>query len=87
MGGQTLVISGDKAKIEVDNATNMGIKPSIQEFLILEQDTEPLVIGVQGRWLGKIAAIRPDWSIWTLLVLLWQIRWMKSKIKLRKTQS
>ena len=47
VGGQNLMISGDKAKIEVDVATNMGIKTSIQEFLILEHDTEPLVMGVQ----------------------------------------
>jgi len=30
-------ISGEKAKMEVDISTNMGIKTSIQEFLILEQ--------------------------------------------------
>ena len=47
VGGQTLVISGDKAKMEVDVVTNMGIKTSIQEFLILEYDTEPLVMGLQ----------------------------------------
>ena len=41
------MIYGDKAKMEVDVATNMGIKTSIQEFLILEHDTEPLVMGVQ----------------------------------------
>jgi len=29
MGGQTLVISGDKEKMEVDVATNMGIKTSV----------------------------------------------------------
>ena len=41
------MISGDKAKMEVDDATNMGFKTSIQECLILEHDTEPLVMGVQ----------------------------------------
>ena len=46
MGGQTLGISGDKAIMEVDVATNMGIKTSIQEFLILEHDSELLVMGV-----------------------------------------
>ena len=40
------MISGDKAKMEVDVATNIGIKTSIQEFLLLEHDTEPLVMGV-----------------------------------------
>ena len=33
--------------MEVDVATDMGIKTSIQEFLILEHDTEPFFIGVQ----------------------------------------
>ena len=47
VGGQTLGISGDKAKLVVDVATNIEIKTSIQEFLILEHDSEPLVIGVQ----------------------------------------
>ena len=42
VGGQTLGISSDKAIIEVD----VGIKTSIQEFLILEQVSEPLVMGV-----------------------------------------
>ena len=46
VGGQTLMISGDKAKMEVDVATSMGIKTSIQEFLILEHGMEPLVMGV-----------------------------------------
>ena len=36
------MIYGDKAKIEVDVATNMEIKTSIQDFLILEHDAEPL---------------------------------------------
>jgi len=40
-----LIISGDKVKIDV--ATNMGIKTSIQEFLLLEGDTELPVMGVQ----------------------------------------
>jgi len=40
------------------------------------------------RFSGEIVAIRPDWSIWTLLVPLpWRIRWSQSKIKLKKTQS
>ena len=42
VGGQSLVISGDKVKMEVDVATNMGIKTSIQDFLILENDGEAL---------------------------------------------
>ena len=38
---------GRKVKMEVDVATNMGIKTSIQDFLILENDAEALVMGVQ----------------------------------------
>ena len=34
VGGQNLIISSDKVKMEVDVATNMGIKTSIQDFLI-----------------------------------------------------
>ena len=47
VGCQNLVISGDKVKMEVDVATNMGIKTSIQDLLILESDVESLVMGVQ----------------------------------------
>jgi hypothetical protein len=47
VGGQNLVISGDKVKMEVDLSTNMGIKTSIQDFLILENDGDALVMGVQ----------------------------------------
>ena len=39
------MISGDKAKMELDVATNMGNKTSLQEILILKHDTEPLVMG------------------------------------------
>ena len=46
MGGQNLMISGDEVKMEVDVATNMGIKTLIQDFLILENDAESLVMGV-----------------------------------------
>jgi len=35
VGGQSLVISGEKVKMEVNVATNIGIKTSIQDFLIL----------------------------------------------------
>ena len=70
VGGQTLGISGDKEIMEVDVATNMGIKTSIQEFLILEHDSEPLVMGVQwhSSLVGETVEIPLDWSIWILLV-------------------
>ena len=32
VGDQNLIISGDKVKMEVDVATNMGIKTSIQDL-------------------------------------------------------
>ena len=48
VGVQTLVISGDREKIKVDVATNMGIKTSIQVFLLLEHDSEPLVMESHG---------------------------------------
>jgi len=35
--------------MEVDVATNIGIKTSIQDFLILKNDAESLVMGVQKR--------------------------------------
>ena len=35
LGGYNLIILGDEVKIEVDVATTMGIKASIQELLIL----------------------------------------------------
>jgi len=34
LGGKNMMISGDK--VEVDVTTNMGIKTSVQDFLILE---------------------------------------------------
>jgi len=48
VGGQNLMISGDYVKMEVDVATNMGIKTSIQEFLILGNDTEALFMEFDG---------------------------------------
>ena len=47
VGGQNLVILSDKVKMEVDVATKMGIKTSVQEFLILENYAGALVMGVQ----------------------------------------
>ena len=46
------MISGDIVKMEVDVATKMEVKISIEEFLILENDEEALVIGFNGvlRW-------------------------------------
>ena len=46
VGGQNLMISGDEVKMEVNVATNMGIKTLIQDFLILENDAESLVMRI-----------------------------------------
>ena len=56
MSGQNL---GDN-NLEVDVATNMGIKTSIQDLLILENDAESLVMGVL-RWLGSNVTIPSEW--------------------------
>ena len=47
VGGQNLMISGNKIKMEMDGASNMGVKMSIREFLILETDVEAFIMGVQ----------------------------------------
>ena len=57
VGGQNLIISGDKVKIDVDVTTNIGIKTSIQDFLILENDEESLVMGVQ--WNTSLVGEKP----------------------------
>ena len=40
------MISGNKVKMEMDGASNMGVKTSIREFLILETDVEAIIMGV-----------------------------------------
>ena len=55
VGGQSLVISGDKVKMEVDVATNMGIKTSIQDFLI-------------WRWLLELSHFEIALSIFALCI-------------------
>ena len=59
MGGENLVISGDKVKMEVD----MGIKTEVQKFLILAPDAEALVMGFRGIccWSRSIVEIRATW--------------------------
>ena len=44
VGGHNLMISGDKVKMEVDLATNMGIKTSILDSLILKNVAKSLVM-------------------------------------------
>jgi hypothetical protein len=46
VGGRTLQVSGDKVRLQTRVATNMGRINSIQEFLVLQDDSEDLVMGV-----------------------------------------
>jgi hypothetical protein len=46
-GGQTLALTGDKVKIVVEVVTNMGPHVTLQEFLVMDNDGEDLVMGVQ----------------------------------------
>ena len=57
------MISGNKVQIEVDVAKNMGIKVFLQEFLILEDDTESMVMGVQwhSSFSEQIVEILREW--------------------------
>ena len=48
VGGQNFMNSGDKVKMEVYVATKMGIKASIQDFLVLGNDVESLVWEYSG---------------------------------------
>ena len=87
VGGRTLGISGDKAIMEVDVATTMGIKTAVQDFLILEHDSEPLVMGVQWHSSlveenGRFDPIGQYGYFWPTEVL-----WMPPKIKPKKTLS
>ena len=59
VGGQSLVFSGYKVKMEVDIATNMGIKTSTQDSLILENDGE-FIIG-NGRVVAYFVGRRAVW--------------------------
>ena len=72
MGGQNLIISGDKVKMEVDVdvdvATNMGIKRSIQYLLTLENDAESLVMGVQ--WHTSLVGEKYGDSEWKISIHL-----------------
>jgi len=70
--------------MEVEIVTNMGIKTSIQDFLILENDAESLVIGVQ--WHTSLVGER--WGVSFRMVIHlrpnYRILWNRLKIKLRK---
>jgi hypothetical protein len=46
VGNHSLHVQGDKVRMQMDVGTNMGRRGSVQEFLILDEDSENLVIGV-----------------------------------------
>jgi len=83
---QNFMISGDKVKMEVDVATNMGIKTSIQDFLILENNDESLVMGMQwhtslvGEQCGDSVRMVNIDTFWTNL----SNPWNRLKIELRR---
>jgi len=47
VGGQTLHVTGDRVLIQTEVGINLGNFHSDQDFLILDQDSEDLVMGVQ----------------------------------------
>jgi hypothetical protein len=50
-GGRSLKVNGDRVKLRVLVGTNMGTVADVHEFLILDDDTEDLVMGVN--WHNK----------------------------------
>ena len=74
MDGKNLAILGDKVRMEVDVVTNMGIKKSIQDFFILENDAESLVMGVQ--WYTSLVGEKCGELILTHLGQSYRIPWI-----------
>ena len=46
IGGQTLQVAGDKVRIQTEVATTIGTVRGLEEFLILDNDAEDIVMGV-----------------------------------------
>jgi hypothetical protein len=46
-GSRTLSVSGDRVQMVAEVATNLGPVQGVQEFLVMEDDTEDMVMGVQ----------------------------------------
>ena len=46
VGGQTLHVAGDKVRIQTEVATTMGKVGGVEEFLVLDNDAEYMVMGV-----------------------------------------
>ena len=46
VGGQTLHVAGDRVRILTEVATTMGKVRGVEEFLVLDNDAEDLVMGV-----------------------------------------
>ena len=52
VGGQVLNVSGDRVLVQTEVGTNLGHFHSDQEFMVLDNDVEDLVMGVQ--WFNAI---------------------------------
>ena len=48
VGGQTFHVAGDKFRIQTEVATTMGKVRGVEEFLILDNDVEDMVMGSIG---------------------------------------
>ena len=49
VGGQTLHVAGDKVRIETEVSTIMGKVRGREEFVVLDNDAEDVVMGVYSR--------------------------------------
>ena len=52
VGGQVLNVSGDRNLVQTEVGTNLGHFHSDQEFIVLDNDVEDLIMGVQ--WFNSI---------------------------------
>ena len=55
VGGQTLQVAGDKVRIQTEVDTTMGKIQGVEEFLILDNDAEDMVMGSpkSDKWWSK----------------------------------
>ena len=52
VGGQTLHVAGDRVRIMTEVATTMGKVRGVEEFLLLDNDAEDIVMGVY--WFQRV---------------------------------
>ena len=52
VGGQTLHVAGDRVRILREVATTMGKVRGVEEFLVLDNDAEDMVMGVY--WFQRV---------------------------------